>query len=293
MPRVLWVGGFVTLFGLACPAFAQEPPPPIIEEMLREALKSERKTVENILKRLYPDRIQEIDDLIDKIEDDEEARVSESKFIEGWTGEGALGANLTSGNVDQWGVNGSLTVERDGLVWDHTLALKVDVGELEGDRTDERISVSYTGKREITDDLYAFGTLRYERDRLQDISRRFTETVGLGYEFIDTDDIDLSLELGPALRQTKFVDEPDQNQFGVFARSQFNWEISDTLDFKQLLAATIDESNSTFVSETSLTASLYGRFSARFSTEIEIETDPPADVQKTDLFTRFSIVYDF
>ena len=53
VPRVLLVGGVAGLMGLAYPAYAQEPPPPIIEEMLREALKTERKPVENILKRLY------------------------------------------------------------------------------------------------------------------------------------------------------------------------------------------------------------------------------------------------
>ena len=50
VPRVLLVGGVAGLMGLAYPAYAQEPPPPIIEEMLREALAT--KPIELICEHL-------------------------------------------------------------------------------------------------------------------------------------------------------------------------------------------------------------------------------------------------
>jgi putative salt-induced outer membrane protein len=275
------------------PCLAQDTAPPVIEAMLREALESERQTVKNILKRLYPDYITEIDALVDRIEDEEEELVERSNFFEGWVGEGAFGADLSRGNVDEWGVNASLSVKRKGIDWDHEFQFKIDLGELQGERTDERISVSLASERKISEEIFAFGFLQYERDRLQDIDRRFTQAIGVGYEILDTDKFDWTVRTGPALRQTRFRNLADEDRLGIVARTDFDWEISDTLDFSQSFSGIIDEGNSTFVSQTAFTASIYGRLSARFSVEVETETDPPEGAENTDVFTRGSIVYGF
>ena len=163
------------------PAFAKDLPP-ALEAMLREANPQERDTLENVAKRLYPDDRQAIDDLIDKIEDEEEAEVGKSSFVTGWTGEGSLGGNVSTGNTDEWNFSAALNIKREGPRWEHRVQADLDLHEVDGNRTEERFLGSYRARYDFQKSpWFLFGTLSYERDRFQGISNRFTEAVGGGY----------------------------------------------------------------------------------------------------------------
>ena len=293
--------GLVALLALSCcaPAFAR-PLPATLGDMLREANPQERATLRDVAKRLYPDQREAIDDLIDDIEDEEKARVQKSSLIEGWTGEGSLGGNYSSGNTDEWNVSAALNIRRKGPRWEHRIEATIDFTDVDHERSEERISAAYRVRRDFADSpLFAFGALSYDRDRFQGIGTRFTESAGLGYELIDSsdddgkDDVDWDLYAGPAFRQTDFIDGSTVNQLGAFIATDLKWEINDRLTLRQYAGTVLAKENKSFKATTSLTNNLYGRLSARFDLTIETETDPPAEAEETDVFSRISVVYDF
>lgn len=275
------------------PALAQELPAGLTD-LLREANPQERETLKNVAKRLYPTQRKAIDDIIDSIEDQEEAQVEKSSIVEGWTGEGSLGGNISSGNTDEWNFSAALNIKREGPRWEHRIEVNLDLSEVEGDRTEERISTAYRARRDfVRSSFFAFGALSYDRDRLQGIGNRFTESAGPGYELIDSDDLNWDVYAGPALRQTDFSGGDSQVQLGAFIATDFKWEITDTLTLREYAGAVLAKHNKSFRTTTSLTSNIYGKISTRLDFTIDKETDPPPGAEDTDIYSRISLVYDF
>lgn len=274
--------------------------PATLGDMLREANPQERTTLRDVAKRLYPDQRQAIDDLIDDIEDEEKARVQKSSLVEGWTGEGSLGGNYSSGNTDEWNFSAALNVRRKGPLWEHRIEANIDFSDVDHERSDERIAAAYRVRRDFAmSPFFAFGALSHDRDRFQGIGYRFTESAGLGYELIDSndeddkDDIDWDIYAGPAFRQTDYIDDEYESQIGLFAATDLKWEITDRLTLRQYAGTVLAKENKSFKATTSLTNNLYGRLSARFELTLETETDPPPEAEETDIYSRISVVYDF
>lgn len=285
------IAAAVLLFPIT--AQAQELPASLAD-LLREAHGAERDTIEDIAKRLYPKSRAEIDALIDDIEDEEEARVSQSRFLTNWTGEGAVGANLSTGNTEEWSANASVKLTREGPQWEHKFEFGMEIREVDSERTEESIEAAYRARRDFGDSpIFAFGSFDYERKPFQGIDRRFTEGFGIGYQLVDTDDIDWEVSAGPALRQTRFVEGGDEDRLGGFLATEFEWDITDTLTLAENAGLVIDEANSSFSTTTSLTSELYGDLSARVSFTATYEADPPPEKVKWDTATRFTLVYDF
>jgi putative salt-induced outer membrane protein len=278
----------------AGPALAQKLPSGFAD-LLREATPEERTTLENVAKRRYPKQREAIDRLVDRIEKEEETQVGKAGLAEGWTGEIALGGNVSSGNNNQWNFSGELDIKREGPRWEHRIEGEVDLREVEGDRTEERLGLAYRARRDFDRSrFFTYGSLRFERDRSEGLDERFTESVGGGYEIIDKKDLlDWDVYVGPALRQTNFADGTEENRVGVFLATYFKWEITDTLTFRQDVGGVIDSDNQSLRSTTALTSNIYGRLSGKIDLTIEKESNPPPGAKDIDIFSRLSLAYDF
>jgi putative salt-induced outer membrane protein len=110
---------------------------------------------------------------------------------------------------------------------------------------------------------------------------------------VNNDRLKWDVMAGPGFRQTRFVDAPHESQFGIYARSTFAWQVTDTLKFSEEVSAAMGKGNDSYVSTTSLTTDIYGDFALRLSLVGEVETDPPPDRRKVDTYTRGTIVYTF
>lgn len=278
-----------------CPAVATgQDLPAGLADLLREATPQERETLENVAKRKYPEQRQAIDDLVERIKDEEKARTGKLSVVKGWTGEGSLGGNISSGNTDEWNVSAALNVKRKGPRWEHRVEFQADLSDDNGNRTQERVSTAYRARRDFDKSrFFTFGSLSYDRNPFQGINHRFTESAGAGYEIMDRDDLDWDIYAGPSLRQTEFTDARLVDQLGLFAATDFKWEITDTLTIREYAGMVLAEENQSFKSTTSLTKNLYGRLSARADFTIDTETNPPEGSEETDVYSRISLVYDF
>jgi putative salt-induced outer membrane protein len=262
--------------------------------MLTEAYPRERQTIVNVLKRLHPDSTDEIDKLVRQIDEQKRVQVEQLGLVAGLRGEVSVGGYYSTGNTQEWGVSGTVALRREGKRWVHSFDALADVKTEDGNRTSERLAASYFLRRNfIGTKWFAVGGLRYERDPFAGYTRRFGQFIGAGYQIANSPRIRWDFMAGPGIRETRSVDDPSDRQFGLYARSTFGWQLTDTLKFGEDVSAAIGKGNDTYLSTTSLTTDIHGGFALRLSFVTEVETKPPADRKKVDTYSRASVVYVF
>ncbi|MEO0501476.1 MAG: DUF481 domain-containing protein, partial [Pseudomonadota bacterium] len=215
---------------LVMPA-AAAPMPDAVEAMIRAASPDERDTVVKVAKRSAADSAAEIDTLAGELAAAEaeaaEQRLATNGFFDGWSGEGSLGGTYSTGNTDQTGMAVSLALDKRTRRWEHDIDATFDFLRTDGETQRERYYAAYQGRRDLGDRwFFAFGLLSFERDVFSGIDTRFTESVGAGYRIADSDTFSWTVEGGPALRQTQFIDGTEENRLDALGKTDLDWRIS-------------------------------------------------------------------
>lgn len=300
----------VLLTALVAPgiALAQSGVPDGVAAMLRQAAGSaDPKALDNTAKLAigaYPQAEAAIKQIVAGLKDEQAAAAQRAKIaagqsiFAGWKGVGEAGASLSTGNSDDKTFALGLGFSKETVRWRHTVAASADFQRSGGATTKERFAASYTPNYFINPRLYALGFLGWERDKSAGYSRRFTESVGLGYKIIDEKRMAFDVEAGPGLRQTKFpavgrIAARSESEFVFRAAARFRYDITDSLIFTQTALALIGADNRTLEAATALTAKLNDDLSGRLSFTVRNESDPPLGRKSTDTLSRVTLVYDF
>jgi putative salt-induced outer membrane protein len=285
------------------PLHAAIPAP--VEAMVREAARSgdtaTLDAVVKVAKATNPDDAAEIAalgaQLLAQAEADaaekRKAELAERGILEGWSGEGQVGLGFSSGNTREASAVVGVALRKAGLYTRHKFTGTVDYLRSNGVTARQKYALDYSLDFILSEHLYLVGTLGWDRDRFAGYARRFTESFGVGYRAIDEADMRLDLEAGPALRQTRFIDDGNQDEFAARGSLAWKWTIQDGLALSQDGSALYTDSNTTLISNTALTAKLNGKLSTRLTFHLQKETDPPLGRKSTDTATRFMLVYDF
>ncbi|KPF73313.1 hypothetical protein IP88_09635 [alpha proteobacterium AAP81b] len=278
---------------------AAAPIPEAVAKMIDAAAgdPAQLATIAEIAKRTNPDAVAEIDARVAALTkaqaDAREAKLAGQGFFDGWSGSGEAGAFTTSGNTRNTGIAVGATVTKESRKWKHKLRAMVDYQRQSGVTTKERYFAGYEGNYNITPRLYALVTLSYDRDPFSGFNSRFSESLGLGYRLIDRPNLGLSLEGGPAVRQTRFTDGRNDNRFAGRIAGDFRWQITPILAFTETASLFADSGNTSLMSLTALTAKLGGDFSARLSFQLNTESNPPLGRANEDTISRVTLVYGF
>lgn len=275
----------------------------MIEAAIATGDEAKVRTVIDIARTTNPDEGAELDQLLAGFETQlaaneaqeaaaKEEAVRSAGLLENWSGQGELGAFMSSGNADNTGATVSLALTKDGIKWRHKLAARGDYQRSEGVTTREQFLAAYELNYKISDRLYAYGLAQYERDRFQGFSARYAASGGLGYDVL-TAGPTLSVKAGPAWRRTELIGGATTSNIAGLAALDFDWELSDKLSFTQDASAFIQSGSSTLVSDTGVQASISDAVSVRLSYTVEHDTDPPAGAVKTDTLSRITVIYGF
>jgi putative salt-induced outer membrane protein len=278
-----------------------DPIPGAAEAMIRKAADSGDSVLlastADVAKRTYPNSAAEIDALVAQLKADADQRhhdeLASEGFFDGWKGQGQAGFANSTGNTRNTGIALGLNFERDGLDWKHTFIATVDYARDNGVEDKNREFASYEADYKFSERLYALGLFSWEADRFSGFSDRFSEALGLGYQVIDTPDMKLALEAGPALRQTNYILGDDENNFAGRAALHYQWQILAPLLFNEDITYYGASNDSTVTSNTALTMKLIGALSAQASFLVQYETSPPFGLDSTDTTTRLTLVYSF
>ena len=255
------------------------------------------KAIVEIARKTNPDAAAEIDARVAGLAAAQSAarddRLANQGLLDGWSGQGEAGAFLTSGNTTNRGVAIGVNVVKETRKWKHSLRGLVDYQEDDGVKSRERYFAGYEGNYNFTPDFYALLTLGYESDVFSGFNRRFAQSIGLGYKVINTPNLLVALEGGPALRQTRFTNGIDDNAFAARGALNAKWLINDGLTLTQNATVFYDSFNTSIYSLTSLTAKVSGALSARLSFQLNSESNPPLGLENLDTISRVTLVYAF
>ncbi|RPF70390.1 DUF481 domain-containing protein [Aurantiacibacter spongiae] len=306
----------VPVLVMSAPASAELPEP--VRAMIDAAIETgNRDTVKAVIdtaRATFPDDKAEIDDRWNAFVAErreiaaaeaaqEEEAIRTAGLFERWHGEGQIGAFQSSGNTEEFGVSAALKLEREGIDWTHKLRAAVDYRRGDGVTTREQFLGVYEPRYQIGENLFAYGLAQYERDTRQRLNARYAVSGGFGYKVLDSDDLELSIKAGPAYRITDYIDGPTEERLAALAGADFSWRITDTLKFTQSTNAVaetggealilVDSSNTTLNLVTGLEAGLLDRLTARFSYQLDYDSNPPSGAASTDTLSRFTLVYGF
>ncbi len=301
----LLASGFALFIALPTAAFADMPAH--IKAMLDAAAAKDAATlgtVAGVAKTTNPDAAGDIDAYVSAYtkaqEDARVAKLESQSFMEGWTGQGDIGISFTTGNSKNTNIYVGIGLTKESLRWRHSVTALADLQKNNGIKNREKFGVTLQSSYKFNDRLYAYGLVGWERDPYQGYSRRFTESLGIGYRVINEDNMTWDIEAGPALRQTRFVRSSPPFSFirndSVIAgriASNFMYKLSDTLVFTNASGGLFNKGSDSLYSRSLLTASLTDHITAGIGFDATHETQVVAPTKKTDTTTRFTVGYKF
>lgn len=220
-------------------------------------------------------------------------KLREANFFDLVKGRAEVGGYVSTGNTRNTGITGNVELRREGLEWRHKLRLQADYQESLDVVTRERYLAAYEPNWKFDDRAYMYGAAQYEKDRFSGFSDRVSLSTGAGYSAIRSPSIRLDLELGPAYRQTRFVDQTTESNLAGRGNLDFNWKLSKGISVTQTASAYVQSANSTVSTKSALLARLIGPLSAQVSYTVQYESTPPDGRQTTDTVSRAALVVDF
>jgi putative salt-induced outer membrane protein len=222
-----------------------------------------------------------------------QARLAQAGPFDYWTGRGEIGATRATGNVDNLGLYGSLTLTRAGIAWTHQLRASAQVQETNGIRTQEKLLAAYEPHYKVNDRISAYGLLQAERDPFVGFDARYSASAGLGLALVTEPQLVINIQGGPALRHEELVAGPSENNVSGRAALDARLQLRPGVSLTQAASAFVDSRGNSFTSATGLEAQIVGHLSARLSYNLQYESRPADRLKTTDTQSRVSLVYGF
>jgi len=210
-----------------------------------------------------------------------------------WKGEAELGFVSASGNTKTETVNAKAKVTTNRDKWRHKLEAAALGASNSADTTAERYTLTGQSDYKISEQNYFFGLVNYEKDRFSGYDYRVSESLGYGRRVIEEPAFTLDLEVGPGARQSKLDNGDSDSEFVVRGAAKFDWFISDTSKFSEVLTVEAGEDATISKSVTGLTSQIAGSMAMKLTYTIKNTSDVPPGVKNTDKETAVTLVYSF
>ena len=246
--------------------------------------------------------IDRLDDQIDDITRDAQrdlddandaARYSPLGVVQGVRGSAALTASGTSGNTDTGDLSfaGRISVGRGE--WTHLFGFSGELGETDGDRDKGEFYGIYEGSRAINEQLYAFGTGRYQYDRFGANRNDVFLGGGLGYRIVNTPDLAWRVQGGPGVRYLKRADSSEDTELAGIASSRFYYGFTETVSLTNDTDLLYSDEATDITNDFGVNFRINDTFSTRISYLTDYTSAPVDDLKNTDNTIGLSLVVGF
>lgn len=216
----------------------------------------------------------------------------------GWRTAVGAGLAYTSGNTDTQNVNLSFEVVHDPKARN---VFRAD-GLWIRNKTDDQLSAdrSALGVRDehtISGRAFAFGEVRYQRDRFKELSYLVNPLVGVGYRLVDSKAVRLTVDAAVGGSFEKLFEQESTSDGAVKAGQSLTWQISDSAKLTQSawgLWKFADTSDSYYHLELALSTSVTSFLEVKLSVIDDYKNKPAtAGVEKNDVAFLVNLVVKF
>jgi putative salt-induced outer membrane protein len=220
---------------------------------------------------------------------------------QGISGEVDFGWVATRGNTQNSTTKFKGEVDYDTAPW-HFSLLGAAVGASEsGQTTAEAYKLSGKAKYDLSQAIYLFGLLDYNKDRFSGYDHQIYETGGFGWHVYKSAAQELNLEAGVGATQSKTREitgpplVPSENRNEVVGRLgvEYIWQISPTATFSEKASSLIGGDNTYVESSTELKVKVVSQLALVLGYLVKYNTQVPEGTQKTDSLSSVSLAWKF
>ncbi|MBX9662310.1 DUF481 domain-containing protein [Novosphingobium sp.] len=210
-----------------------------------------------------------------------------------WSGEGELGAFVSTGSAPGSGFVGRLTVIAERGRWRVATSGRIDYQKNSDAVARNQIRLTLEPNYKFDNHGYVFGLGQYERDRFQGFTDRYSLSAGLGYNLLEGDDRKLSIKAGPAMRVTQPVEGPREQTLSAVALADLKVRLTPTLNYSQEVSTYFDAVRRTYYTLAALDSRLSSKLKARLSYTLQHESGSGVARTLTDTTSRLTLLYGF
>jgi putative salt-induced outer membrane protein len=218
--------------------------------------------------------------------------------VEPFSMDGEFGFIATTGNTETTSIKGRLSAHQELPHWsnDYTIEALYKKDEISGveQTTAQKYFLSAQGNYKLENpDHRLFGFTSYEDDRFSSFNYQATLASGWSQKMWEDETSQFSYSVGPGYSFAETNEDEEQNSLIVRAALDYQWKISDTANFKQLLSTEVGEDNTKSRSESSVSAQISGGLSLKVSLTLDHNSDVAVDIKKLETQTAVTLVYSF
>jgi putative salt-induced outer membrane protein len=218
--------------------------------------------------------------------------------VKSFSMDGEFGFIATTGNTETGSIRGKLSAHQDLTQWSNDFIVealyKKDEINGVGLTTAQKYFLSGQGNYKLENPAHRlFGFASYEDDRFSSFNYQATLASGWSQEMWEDDTSKFSYSIGPGYSFNQTNEGKEQNGMIVRAAFDYQWKISDTANFKQLLSTEVGSDNTKSKSETSVSAQISDDLSLKVTLILDHNSDVADDIDNLDTQTAVTLVYSF
>lgn len=220
-----------------------------------------------------------------------------------WSGDISAGFTITSGNTETENFSASANFrkrtekDRTQLSADYAKGRQKDPDTGEKETTEEWWRTKAKYDYFLTKKLYGYLDGRYESDAIAELDRRAIVGTGCGYQWIETDVMNFSFEIGIASLYEKFENQTDSNsEITAQVGYNFDYKLNQKLKFIHDLTyyPSVEDFSDYFLTSTSeIRAHLTEMMFANFKVIFGHDSTPAQGAHQTDTKYILGIGYSF
>lgn len=214
-----------------------------------------------------------------------------------WTGDVTAGATLVRGNTESdtyalaFKTSRRSDFDRISLSGQYLFAEQHDFSTKDDDTTEDNWFLKGQYDYFFAKKHYAYGALKYEKDRIQDLDKRFTPGAGYGYQWIESADMNFKIELGASWIYERYT-EPRETRTYQAGRVAYGFDKALTKSLKAYhnleYIPSFEDINYYLVNaDVGLQAQLTSAWALDMKVQSEYNSKPADDKEKLD--TRYII----
>ena len=218
--------------------------------------------------------------------------------VKSFSMDGEFGFIATTGNTETTSIKGKLFAHQELTQWSNDFILealyKKDKVNGAEQTTAQKYFLSGQGNYKLDNpDHRLFSFASYENDKFSSFNYQATLATGWSQKMWKDDASQFSYSIGPGYSFNQTNEGIDQDSLIVRAALNYQWKISGTANFKQLLSTEVGSDNTKSKSETSISAQISGDLSLKVSLILDHNSDVADDIDNIDTQTAVTLVYSF